>query len=94
MPIRGVFRPALRQGYLGCGEIYDGLHQHCDAEHADEGGRSQWQCCKSRLDKLIRLKACRKPLVPATPMDAMVIVNPKLNAATAAAPNVNWQSWR
>jgi hypothetical protein len=43
MPIRGLFRPALRQGHLGCGEVYDALHQHCDAEHAHEVGRNRRQ---------------------------------------------------
>ena len=57
---------------------------------AEAGGR----CRKSRLDKLIRFEACRTLQVPATPIDTMVIANPKLNTATVAVPNINWPSWR
>jgi hypothetical protein len=62
--------------------------------NADEGGRSQRQVLQKPIRHIDPPQGMSHSPGASDIDDTMVIASPKLNAATVAAPNVNWLSWR
>ncbi|MBM6583205.1 hypothetical protein ILT44_23675 [Microvirga sp. BT689] len=88
-PLKGPEDRTLMTGPRRGREIRDALDEHDDAEHSAEASGSRRS---RRSEKLIRFDACWMPQAAATLIDTMVITSPRLNAATVAAPSVNWPS--